>query len=386
MKSAEKKNTTQRRRSSIIIKADPQQHVDSLLEASQDHPYRSLFVMPKNAVELPEDYDTYAEIILLPSEETALENLSASTLVLPSTLVLYVKDKQLTVCWRTIDGRKSLALPLFDKEVRSILEDVKRQGLDFLQPAEKEKLIRRILAKYKCSYISESTLVAHIDGENLVVYWWTHQQVKHKSFSVQDKDIAELMKDLTIDNDHLQYLQTPQLINKLVAKYECAPIDTNLPSPPNIRSFHAAQLVYIYNHYRLSPQQTAFVEAVIEQIIENFSNTSVVNEKYLQNIAPLAMIKNDQILHQLLNVMVQKIRDEALFSEEKVHALTMIVNYADKSLLKANDVMETLALLSERLGNMKVNDPSTLTRGLASLNALTASSTVSSQMMNWALS
>ncbi len=357
--------SAQRRRSTVLL-AKTAENVESLIESADNHTYQQLFVLPIESLASPLDYVEYTSVVVLDTGVVVPETIGASSLFLQKQ-ANELQEHQLTVYWQGIDGRHSLTQLLSDPEVQAILDT----ALDSSNPPSTmpKVLIQRILHHYHCSYLNVSTLVAQVnDANTLSLYWFTGQRIRCKNLSDEDKQVAEWIKALSVDTQ--TRITDMAMINQLVKKYECTTADENLPSPPNFRHFNAVQLAYIYNHNHLSSELYEDLKSIAEQMIDSFSRAHVVTEKYLHNIAPLAMFNDEKIVHELIGAIITKIRDEPLISQEKVDALRMIIEYANKDLLKPDDIMEVLSLLAERLGKMKNASPETLGTGLASLNAL----------------
>src|SRR3990167_3079269 len=153
--------------------------------------------------------------------------------------------------------------------------------------------------------------------------------------------------------------------------------DPQLPRSGNIRDCTTAQLAYWYNQPWASVHERALLEKTARHLIERFSHTHVRDAEQLAAVLPLGFMHNEALLKSLLNALVTKIRDQALLDENLLQAVAQLIHYADKTLLFANDVLDCLHIVAERLNALKLDEPRVVMKGLRSVvNLLDAAMTL----------
>jgi hypothetical protein len=152
--------------------------------------------------------------------------------------------------------------------------------------------------------------------------------------------------------------------------------DDNLPSPPNLSQCSTSQLAYLFNKLckeedsKASTNQREMVKQVALQILSTCSHAQILEPHTLSQIPVLALMDDDDILKELMRVLMEKIRDEALIDRYKLRAISQVVCYGGSRLKDPNMVLQTLSLISKTLDMIRVNDEALIFQCLESITDL----------------
>jgi hypothetical protein len=152
--------------------------------------------------------------------------------------------------------------------------------------------------------------------------------------------------------------------------------DDNLPFPPNISKFSTHQVAYLFNKLHKEEEssyaryQRDMLKKIAIEIIANcFHQLSILDSVTLSSLPPLALMEDVDITNDLLQLLVEKIRNESFLDQNKLHALSLVVHYGGAR-LDPNDVLETLSLISKKLQTIRVSDDILILQCLESVNDL----------------
>jgi hypothetical protein len=104
--------------------------------------------------------------------------------------------------------------------------------------------------------------------------------------------------------------------------------DENLPWPPNISLCTTSQLAYLFNKLcdeedsKVSSNQREIVKQVALQIL-----STPIDRQTLFQLPALAIMKDDDILKELMQVLVKKISDETFIAPNTLRALSQVVYF-----------------------------------------------------------
>lgn len=146
--------------------------------------------------------------------------------------------------------------------------------------------------------------------------------------------------------------------------------DSNLPNPPNIRSCNTAQLAYMHNKCGILQENKVIIIDIANEMISQLANAPVCNQNQLTDVIPLATVHNEQVIKNLLRVLIEKVNNEVFIDERLLQAISLVIYYAPKQMLKVNDMLVCLEIIAVKLCQMKSGESVVVLQGLRSMNAL----------------
>jgi hypothetical protein len=144
------------------------------------------------------------------------------------------------------------------------------------------------------------------------------------------------------------FAQPPPSVAPTLAEIDPEPqTDENLPWPPNISLCTTSQLAYLFNKLcdeedsKVSSNQREIVKEVALRIL-----STPIERQTLFQLPALAIMKDEDILKKLMQVLVKKISDETFVDLNTLRALSQVVRYGQSN---PNMVLVTLRSVSKTL-------------------------------------